>query len=308
MKLFFILLISFNISLVSGCSDSSQSGHGNIKDYESIIVISPAIAEILDQLGLIDRVVGIGQFGPWPQSISRLPVVGGYDSPNVEQIIRLKADLVLNVKSLAAMAAHRRLHKAGIEVMELDTSTVDGIFTTLKRLGNKFDRVKQARQITESMHTELDKIRKLSNELSRRRVLFIVGRNPIYVAGPGSHIDFMIELTGGENIAKDARAAYQQISLETVLEKLPEVIIDTSFNQEGAIRGRQAGHWGKWPFIPAVQNNRVYWVDPSQIVIPGIRLAEMTRLMGKFIHPEVFGEPTRQEYLPYNYASKDTSI
>ncbi|MEJ2093717.1 MAG: ABC transporter substrate-binding protein [Gammaproteobacteria bacterium] len=63
------------------------------------MVISPAIAEMLDRLDLADRIVGIGQFGPWPETLEDLPVVGGYDNPNVEQVIELGTDAVLNVKS-----------------------------------------------------------------------------------------------------------------------------------------------------------------------------------------------------------------
>ncbi|MEJ2093715.1 MAG: hypothetical protein P8X93_00645 [Gammaproteobacteria bacterium] len=51
--------------------------------------------------------------------------------------------------------------------------------------------------------------------------------------------------------------------------------------------------------MPAVKNNRVYWVDPSQVVIPGIRMANMARLMGKFIHPEIFGNPAPGDFLKY---------
>jgi iron complex transport system substrate-binding protein len=126
-------------------------------------------------------------------------------------------------------------------------------------------------------------------------VLFVVGRDPLYVAGPGSHVDEMIELVGGTNVVHDVSAPYQRASMEAVLERMPEVIIDTSSNRQGAPRGRLRGDWSRWEFLPAVQQERVFWVDPSRLVIPGIRLPEMTTLMGKLIHPEAFGEPSDAE-------------
>jgi iron complex transport system substrate-binding protein len=125
--------------------------------------------------------------------------------------------------------------------------------------------------------------------LTRRRVLVVVGRDPLYVAGPGSHVDEMIRLAGGANVAHDALAPYQQVSLEVILERMPEVIIDASDNRPGSPRGRQTGRWGEWPFLPAVQDERVYWVDPGLLLIPGLRLPEMTLLAGRLIHPETFG-------------------
>ena len=76
---------------------------------------------------------------------------------------------------------------------------------------------------------------------------------------------------------------------------MPEVIIDTSDNRRGALRGVEPGWWGQWPSLPAVADGAVYWVDPSRLVIPGIRLPEMARLMSRLIHPETFGEADVRE-------------
>ena len=299
MKNYILLTITIILLLANGCSGEGATDFDTKNTPERIVVISPAIAEMLDRLGLADRIVGIGQFGPWPETLEDLPVVGGYDNPNVEQVIELGTDAVLNVKSQAAMNAHHRLETAGIEVIALDTSTVEGVFESLKLIGKRFNRAEAASEISESIRRELFQISQITDDLSRPRVLFVVGRNPIYVAGPESHVDYLIKLAGGENIAKDAIAPYQQISLEIILERKPEIIIDTSYNHSGSLRGQTAGHWGTWPFLPAVKNNRVYWVDPSQVVIPGIRMANMARLMGKFIHPEIFGNPATEDFLKY---------
>lgn len=247
-------------------------------------------------LGLLDRVVGIGQFGPWPETIADLQVVGGYDSPNLEQILTLEADLVLNVESQAARLAHGRLQAVGIEVMALDSSTYNGVFRSLKAVGDRFDRRKAAERIAARIRRDMAEVERLAKRLDKKRVLFVVGRDPVFVAGPGSHVDQLIRLAGGENIAGDLVSPYHQISLEAILERRPEVIIDTSDNNPGALRGRRNGAWGRWPFLPAVRDNRVYWIDPSQLVIPGIRLAHMARLVGKLIHPDVFGEPGPEDF------------
>ncbi len=281
--------------LSAGCADEPASAPR--PDPQRLVVLSPAAAEMLDRLGLGDRVVGIGEFGPWPPRLATLPVVGGYDSPNVEQAVRLGAQALINTKSQAATAAHRRLEILGIEVIALDTSTYDGVFQSLMRVGERFGRGEAARTITARLQGELQAIRLQSQGIPERRVLFVVGRDPLYVAGPGSHIDRLIRMTGGINVAHDAHSPYQQISMETILERRPEVIIDTSQNFAGAPRGRQPGTWRRWDFLPAVRDNRVHWVDPSQLVIPGLRLPDMARLMGKLIHPEVFGSPRREDYL-----------
>ena len=260
-----------------------------------VVVLAPAAAEMLESLERIDRVVAIGEYGPWPTAIRDLPVVGGYATPNVERILELRADLVLTAASDAAADAHRRLAALGVDVLALDTSTLDGVFASLDLVGTAFDVEPAARRVADEMRTELQEIAARARDLPRRRVLFVVGRDPLYVAGPGSHVDELIRIAGGENVAADAAATYAQFSLETILERAPEVIIDTSDNRPGAPRGRQAGPWGEWAFLPAVRDDRVWLVEPGRLVIPGMRLPEMARLTAHLVHPESFDSAATTE-------------
>lgn len=260
--------------------------------------MAPAAAEMLEALGALDRIVGIGDFVDRPASIEGLPRVGAYNAPNVERVLELEVDLFVSAASEAAVAAHEKLESYGVAVLPLDTSTYDGVFASLSELGARIGERERAREIEHSMREALRAVERRAAEGARRSVLFIVGRDPIYVAGPGSHIDEMIALVGATNVAHDVGAPYQRLSMEAVLERMPDVIIDTSDNRPDALRGRQAGSWGKWAFLPAVRDDRVFWVDPSLLVIPGIRLPEMTQLMGKIVQPELFGEPADGDLSP----------
>jgi iron complex transport system substrate-binding protein len=259
--------------------------------------MAPAAAEMLEALDASQRVVGIGDFVSEPASLERLPRVGAYNAPSVERVVELRADLFLTSASQAATAAHRRLEGLGVTVVALDTSTFDGVFASLSELGRLLDRQHRARAVAEEMRGRLAAIRRTAAALPRRRVLFVVGRDPLYVAGPGSHIDEMIALVGGVNVAHDAPAPYHRVSVEAALERMPEIIIDASDNGPDAPRGRLNGDWARWDFLPAVRRERVFWVDPSRLVIPGIRLPEMTALMGKLVQPEAFGEPSAAELM-----------
>jgi hypothetical protein len=88
------------------------------------------------------------------------------------------------------------------------------------------------------------------------------------------------------------------VSIEAMLERMPEVIVEMTDSRQGALRGRVSGSWGQWPFLPAVAEQRVYWVDPDRLAIPGPRLPDMAKLLARMIHPEVFGAPAAAEYGP----------
>ena len=260
-----------------------------------VVVVAPAAAEMLDALGALDRVVGIGDYVTEPPSIAELPGVGAYDAPNVEVVLSLGANLLVTAASEAAAPTHDRLEALGVEVLALDTSTYEGVFTSLLALGRAVGRETEAVELEERLREELRAIAALADGVERRSVLFVVGRDPLFVAGPGSHVDEMISMAGGSNVVHDALSPYPRVSMEAVLERAPDVIIDTSDNRADALLGREVGDWGRWEFLPAVQEERVFRVAPSRLVIPGIRLPEMTRLMGRLIHPEAFGEPSKGE-------------
>ncbi len=280
----------------AGERDAAGAGRAAVKPVgHRVVVMAPAAAEMLEALGALDLVVGIGDFVQRPASIAKLPRVGAYDRPNVERVLELGADLFLSTESQAAAAAHGRLDTFGVQVVALDTSTYEGVFASLARLGRLLDRQERAGALEQKLRGQLAQIRRTAQDLPPRSVLFVVGRDPVYVAGPGSHVDEMIAMVGGTNVFHDAPSTYHRVSMEAVLERLPEVIIDTSDNGPRALRGSVPGDWGQWEFLPAVRRQRVYLVDPSRLVIPGIRLPEMTRLMGKLIQAEAFGKATYEE-------------
>jgi ABC-type Fe3+-hydroxamate transport system substrate-binding protein len=262
---------------------------------QRIVVMAPAVAEMLEALDVLDRVVGIGDFVDEPAALAALPRIGAYNAPSVERVVELRADLFLSAASDAAATAHRRLESLGVTVVALDTSTYDGVFAALSDLGQLLGREERARALEREMRGRLEMIRRTATGLPPRKVLFVVGRDPLYVAGPASHVDEMIALVGAVNVVHDAPSPYLRVSVEAVLERMPDVIIDTSDNDPAVPRGRLAGDWGQWDFLPAVRRQRVYCVDPSRLVIPGIRLPEMTLLMGKLIQPEAFGEAVDDE-------------
>ena len=290
------LLVPVMFLLSVGCAREDPATDRVEPKEPRIVVMAPAAAEVLEILGMTDRVVGRGDFVAWPPAMQGLPKVGAYHAPSVETVLSLKTTLLLTTASQAAQGAHLKLRELGIEVLALETNTYESMLASIVSIGREVDREGEANRVVREIRREIDEIRELARDAPPRRVVFVVDRDPVYVAGPGSHVDEMIRAVGGENIAADAASDWQLLSMEIIFERAPEVIVDTSDNRDGALRGRVAGPWDRWPFLPAVERDRVYWVDPIRLVIPGPRLPQMTRLMGRLIHPEIFGEPSPEDF------------
>ena len=261
-----------------------------------IAVMSPSAAETLVELGVTPRIVAVGDFVDWPPELARLPKIGAFDAPNAERLVELGVTQLFTAASEAGRGEHDRLVGLGIEVVALDTSTFAGTLAAIAETGRRVGRASEARQLLDRIAARIAEVRQRAATVPRRRVLVAVGHDPLFVAGPGSHLDELVTIAGGENVAHDAASPYPMIALEAILVRAPEVIVDSADNRPGHSRGMQAGFWAAWPFLPAVAESRVAVVDPWQLLVPGPRLADMAELMGRLVHPEVFGAPRPEDF------------
>jgi iron complex transport system substrate-binding protein len=260
-----------------------------------IAVMAPAAAETLALLGAAEQVVAVGDWVTWPPELAARPALGAYDAPSPERLLELEVDTLITSASVAGRREREEIARLGIHVVELDTATFEGTLAAIEELGALVRREARAAELVASIRTRLAEIGRRARVAEPRRVLVVVGREPLYVAGPGSHVDELVRLAGGVNVAADAGSTYALVSLETVLARAPEVILDTADNRGGALRGAAAGEWARWPFLPAVAEGRVFHVDPWRIAIPGPRLGEMAELVARLVHPEIFGVASTAE-------------
>lgn len=263
-----------------------------------IAVMAPAAAETLVELGVADRIVAVGDFVDWPPALAGLPRIGAHDAPNPERLVELGVTLLFTAASQAGRGEHAQLGELGIRVVALDTSTFAGTTAAIAETGREVGRVAAAQALLARIESRLAAVRERAAQAPRRRVLVAVGHDPLFVAGPGSHLDELVRIAGGENVAADTGSPYPMVALETILDRAPEVIVDSADNRPGSPRGMAAGFWNQWPFLPAVASGRVAFVDPWRLLVPGPRLADMAELMGRLIHPELFGRPRAEDFGP----------
>ena len=260
--------------------------------------MAPAAAETLAALGVAGRIVAVGDFIDSPPETRSLPRLGAYNLPNAERLVELEVDLLITAASEAARGEHGRLEEVGVHVLALDTSTFAGALASIAAIGDRVGRRDEARRLVASIEARVEAVRVRVEGAPRPRVLVAVGHDPLYVAGPGSHLDELVAIAGGQNVAADAIGAYSMMAVEAVLERRPEIVVDSADNRSAGPWGAVAGDWARWPFLPAVSANRVYAVEPSRLLIPGPRLGEMAERMARFVHPEIFGPPLADDFGP----------
>ncbi|HEY8414627.1 MAG TPA: cobalamin-binding protein [Thermaerobacter sp.] len=258
------------------------------KRPERIVSLAPSNTEILFAIGAGDRVVGVDSFSDYPAEASKLPKVGGLTDTNFEQIVALKPDLALTIGGAEEQV--KRLEELGIPTVVIQPATLEDVLARIELIGRIVDAQEGAARVVRDMRARIDAVRSRVSgipEDGRVRVFYEVWNDPLMTAGPGGFIHDVIEAAGGVNIAADAGSPWPQISLETVVEKDPQVIIVPQ-SLKNSYDELKAGKRKGWEGITAVREGRVYSIDDNIITRPGPRLVEGLEQIARWLYPDRF--------------------
>jgi iron complex transport system substrate-binding protein len=302
-SLYLLLALLIIVVSISGCSsttspieDNPQQVEETIeitddfgkvitleKPAEKIVSLAPSHTEILFAIGAGEKVVGVTTADDYPEEVKEIEKVGGFDGWNLEMIISLEPDLVLNYGP-GSEEDNKRLEEAGIVVAGFMPETIDEVINTIEKIGILTGNNDKAKEVVEEMKSERDEIISKVKDLGTKRVFYEVYNDPLMTAGPGSFIDELITLAGGENIAKDADSPYPQYDVEKLIEKNPEVYLipDDSTTTLETLKERPG-----FENIDAIKNSQVYSLDANIVSRPGPRIIEGLKEIAKAIHPEI---------------------
>jgi len=260
-----------------------------------IVSMAPSITEVVFALGLSDRVVGVSAFCDYPPEAAKKPKIGGVVNPNMEAVVALNPDLVLALPNATQESMFRSLRQLGIRVLTLRNDTLEDFFNTIRAIGEVTSTQPAADEMSERLRAKFSDISDRVALEPRRKVMFIVGVDPLFVAGRDTFIDELITIAGGTNIAADSISKYPQLGIEEVVSRAPEVILYTSLNFELTPKQEAEAKrlWSAYPSIPAVKNGRIHGLVADYVTLPGPRLVLGVEEMARAIHPEKFERKER---------------
>ncbi|HSR49270.1 MAG TPA: helical backbone metal receptor [Acidobacteriota bacterium] len=251
---------------------------------QRIVSLNPGNSEILRYLLAEDRLAGVDEFSLRALRRQDVPLVGSLLHPSFERILALNPDLVL----ITEMSGQHRpkLESLGLKVLHLNPQDLEGVFDAILQLGRMAERDERARELVRRLRERMERVAERVADIppqKRPQVFVEIWPEPLRSAGPGTFIDQLIELAGGRNIAHDTLTNWPLMSLETVLERNPDVILTPrQSSRQDLISGRR----GQWASIKAVREGRVYLLDQDAFSRPGPRLIDVLELLAfDILHP-----------------------
>ncbi len=254
-----------------------------------IVSTAPSITEMIYALGQQSHLVGVTTYCDYPPEAQQKTIIGDFASPNLETILQLKPDLVVLLSDRGDVL--EKLRPFRIPTLVLEQNTLQDIFVSIRTLADRIGCPARGRELADRLSAHLEEIRKTQAQRPRPRVLFIVSRTPgalneIYTVGGQCYIGQLIELAGGENVFAGAGVVYPKVSVEEILARNPDIIIDMSMGgaetEEQAARVRAL--WEDFSTIAAARKGRIFALDSDVFIIPGPRIVEAAEKLADLFH------------------------
>ena len=247
------------------------------------VSFSPAITEMIFEMGLGDHVVGVTTYCRPPDNVD-IPIVGNDLNITAEPILAVEPDVLITqtnpkrFETLRSLSPDIRIEYISIETLGDIADAMAGIATLL---GDSA----RGRGARGAFLAGLDKVRLRVAGRPRPRVIFVMGHHDPSTAGQGTFINELIEVAGGLNIAAIAPEKYKwkKIDIESLLKLAPDVIVCES---KASVADEARRYWAELT-ADSPHKVRIHVVTDLRWTIPTGRMAStFAPMMADFLHPE----------------------
>jgi len=265
--------------LLPGCRERGAEV-STAQTCQRVIVLTPSLTETLFALGLGDRVVGVGDYTTWPPEALTRPKLGGLFNPNLERIVTLKPDLAVLMPSEKDLGA--RLKPLGADVLIVPAESLADVERSFGVIARRCGVAEAGERLAAEFREGLAP-RPLPGP--KLKVMLSVGRRAgdlgeMLVASKGTFFHELLNRLGAENAFPDGPTLYPEVSLEEVVARKPDVILELRADPVAGDKAAELiADWQPLGQIPAVKNGRVEILAGGHTVVPGPRLPRLYQEM-----------------------------
>jgi len=207
-----------------------------------IISLVPSQTELLVDLGLIEKLVGITKFCVHPKKLrEEIKVVGGTKKVNYDKVKSLCPDIIICNKEENTLEMVEELQKIA-PVWVSDIETVEESLEMIQLLGAVLNVSEKAEKMIAEVHVEMTEFHNFISDFPAKKVAYLIWKSPYMGVGNNTFIQDVLKLNKFENILQNETSRYPEISLEDLKET--DLILLSSepypFKEEDAVELKKA--------------------------------------------------------------------
>lgn len=174
------------------------------KAVEKAVSLSPAVTEIICEIGFQSRLVGVSDYCDYPEGLG-LKTLGSTENPDLDGIIKLKPDAVFTLSLLSEREIYK-LNQAGIKVLTLKAPRNLEEYSALYKevsaafYGNELaDSLKGQTKALETANRARTKLENAAKNVKTESFVYVTEK--LTLAGADTFESAVLSLTG-ENLCK----------------------------------------------------------------------------------------------------------
>lgn len=256
-----------------------------------IVSMAPNLTEILFALGLGEHIVAVSSDSDTPPAAQNLPSVGTFWQPDLEAVIAKRPTLVVTLGFGQQTQMADKLRSVGIGTLTVNIESIDELTAAIETIGEATGQAEAARMLVENMQEQIRQIRERYAGRDRPRVMWVIQRSPLRVAGTKTFVNEMLEIVGAQNAIRPTLHQYPPIDVEQIFSARPDIIIEAveDLDDPESQLEETRKHYGRYTRIPAIQKDRIYLVEADLASRLGPRLPGGLRLIAE----KIWGEEPR---------------
>ncbi|SDH33394.1 ABC-type Fe3+-hydroxamate transport system, substrate-binding protein [Flavobacterium omnivorum] len=218
-----------------------------------IISLVPSQTELLYDLGLEDKIIGITKFCVHPYHFkSTKKSVGGTKKVHFEKIRLLQPDIIICNKEENTLEMVEQLRKI-CPVWVTNIATIEDNFQMITDFGQLFNCRTESQKWNDKLAFALTDFKNYIQDKEIKKVAYFIWKKPFMVAGSDNFINELLKLNHFENIYQN-KGRYPEIELKKMrLEGDPDLVFLSSepypFAEEDAFEIGRHTHHAKTVFV-----------------------------------------------------------
>jgi iron complex transport system substrate-binding protein len=248
-----------------------------------IVSLQPSATVIIDQLGLLDRLVACTKYcaDVCPEAANRRANVADSWTAQASEILAARPDLVIASVPYQEKAVVEIL-KAGVRFLGFAPRTLSDIYGDIAAIAGILGAGDRGTTLIEQMQQALAGVRERTRGSERPRVYCEEWGKPLIHSQ--RWVAELVETAGGEFIGPPGK----QTTAEHVAEMKPDVIIAAWCGAGDRVPLEKIIRERRWQQLSAAQNARVFCIRDELLNTPAPTLIHGLYALAHAIHPELF--------------------
>ena len=251
-----------------------------------IVTLGSDVTEIVYELGMGDRVIGVDRASKYPPSVNAKPNVGSRRQLSVEGLAALQPDLIIAANDIGPPEAIDVLASLQTPVVFIpQENSPDGIRAKIELIAASLEIERQGQVLSQRVLDDFNSAASLASAVAttdRKKVIFFHGLIKLSAAGAGTAADAIIRYAGGSN-PMEVVQGYKAASEEKLIELAPDIILMMGDGKGGPTSDQVFAN-PALAATPAGRNRHLIVLDGTYMIGFGPRTATTIRELAQALY------------------------